>query len=543
MTKEEFLSMVDKEIDNLEQEKEAYASKLIDYETEKGKSSQFMTDDPEWKRINYLREVVDRKIFYLNEHLHQPAYERVQVMSDLEIEKYKQTKIEGLELEIKEIEVQRKEAEEELKKLTEEQSKLIMKGENLTQNEEIRKTELLIQIDGLTKKFAEFENEMQNDRNRKEQIKGMSSEEVKKQMISKINGNYQRKAAQKPSSEFEKLQAEVAKDPEKAQQMARLMTRYAKLNEQQVRVQMDLPILKNMDSKSSQIAKNIMSRNGYQRLINPDNENDFKKGIEVINRVEKGFEQAKKEFETQFTEEKLSKITRTWEERHDKTDNYEVDVEFLKLHQDKIPKNEFNLLMDRIETRKRLQKKLIKTKKTKNDIDTCNYHIQNEQERIYREIEDWYRDKLDSWECYGMNSKISFFDPEDLAAELESCKGRFGKIEQEFVDLKKGFEEAQKKAAQHNKGLEDRKNELAQQMETLGDGMYKDTIKEQQYMSTDVEQNLKEIQSQSGFVYSEEMMNKVQQEAQKQADTREAQLREIPVEQLLQNRQQPQNQS
>ena len=280
MTKEEFLSMVDKEIDNLEQEQEEYARKLDYYQKVSRINQQELIEIPEYRDTKYLLEVVQKRILYLNERLHQPAYERIQAMSDLEIKKYQQDKIEGLELDKKNVERKRKEAKEELKRLEEEQNKLIIKGGILTQEEEIRGRQIFDKINyGLRHRFDEIEKEMQEIKTRQEQIKKMTSQEVKKQMISKISGKYETSEQVINNDEFKNLQLAVAEDPEKAHQMAKLMTSYSRIKSQQLERQGLVSIFYNFDAKTWNIVEDILIRNDCKSVLYTGNETDLKEAV------------------------------------------------------------------------------------------------------------------------------------------------------------------------------------------------------------------------------------------------------------------------
>ena len=90
MTKEEFLSIIYDEIENLEEERENISSKTTSIE--------------EVEAANYQLKLIDYKLNAIRDLISLPIYARIQSMSVGEIEEYKKKRIDNLERELQKIE-------------------------------------------------------------------------------------------------------------------------------------------------------------------------------------------------------------------------------------------------------------------------------------------------------------------------------------------------------------------------------------------------------------------------------------------------------
>ena len=531
MTKDEFLSMLNEELENLDQEYKTTSQKVEYFRT-------INSSGKELRETEYQLQALAQKNYTLGELVTLPAYARVQVMSDIEIGEYKKEKVEELELKIKEIESKEKQETAKLSQLKSEQEQLIIQCGGLTGNERDRAIYRGQQLSEEISRydinnqygvFASLKKEKEEIRKQQELIKNMSSQEIKQQLSQKIKNSYtlaQRvEWTKNPIDEFIELQASVAADPEKAQQMANLLTAYKQLSNEQQKISGKLylgyGLPKSLEKDLTKYSYNYDS--STNEVFKPD------KLMEIVQEFVGLFEQAKANFNEQFTEQKLSKLVG----KEYGIESSEVDIDFLKQHTDKLVDGELEHLQSLVEQRNKLLKKIFKTKDTKWEIENLNNKIKQEQSTIYGEIIGWYKSR--SKDLLGITYGLNFVNLEILQDSLKSCKKDIDRSEQSINEVKEEIQKAKVEMEQKRQNYETKKTELAQRIRALGGEKYKET---KISPSIDVKNNLSSIANAQRIVYEREIVNRVQQEAQKQADIREAELRGITLEQLLQMKQQ-----
>ena len=128
MTKEEFTSMLNTELESLKKEYQL-ARQRVEYFVEVKPTGK------EFQEAVYQLKIVCQKGKALQSLVTLPAYSRIQAMSDAEIEEYKESKIEELELKIREIQAREEQAKAKLSQLKAEQEQLIAQFGNLSGNE------------------------------------------------------------------------------------------------------------------------------------------------------------------------------------------------------------------------------------------------------------------------------------------------------------------------------------------------------------------------------------------------------------------------
>lgn len=534
MTKEEFLSMLNSELENLEK----------DYKTAIQRADYFRMVDSrgtEFQEADYQLNIVQAKINALRNLVNLPAYARIQAMSDVEIEEYKKGKTEELELKVKEFQAREEQEKAKLSQLKAEQDQLvaqfgslsgserdsaIYRGQQLT--EEIRRYD----VNNKWGVFADIKSKIDEVRKQQEEIQTMTSQAIKQQLSSEMKESFELAQAiertRKPIDASTELSASVASDPKKARQMANLLAFYSSLSDaSQIKGRLYLPydLPKVLEIR---FEHNYHYNSRTHEVDNPD---DL---MELVQEFEKEFEQAKTSFSEQFTEQKLSKLV-----GHEfGIISSEVDMEFLQQHTDKIYDGELALLQSLVEQRNELSKKIFKTRDTKREIESLNDQIIRKQDDIYEEIVGWY--KIQSKDFFGIflgiKASVAFNNLEALQDSLKRCKEDIVYSEQAITKVKERIQEEKAKMEQQRQSNEARKAEIAQQIRALGGEEHKET--DIPYASDRADYNLEDIVRGQGIVYHRDVINRVQQEAQNQADIREAELRGITVEQLLQMRQQ-----
>ena len=534
MTKEEFLSMLNTELENLEKDSQSARQRVEYFRAVNSRGKEF-------QEAEYQLKMVRQKVNVLRRLVTLPAYARIQAMSDAEIEEYKKGKIEELELKIKEIQAREEQEKAKLSQLKAEQDQLMAQFGSLSGSERdraiYRGQQLTAEISRYDVNnqwgvFANIKREIDEVRKQQEQIKAMTSQEIKQQLSSEMKESYNLAQTvewtRNPINASTELEASVASNPEKAQQMANLLTYYRRLSDEQSQIKgrmyLGYGLPKVLEKKLTEYSYYYNSRTN--EVNNPDIL------METVKEFEGSFEQAKTSFNEQFTEQKLSKLVG----REYGMDSPEVDMEFLQQHTDKLGDGELDHLQSLVEQRNKLSKKIFKTRDTKWEIENLNNRIKQEQSKIYKEIIGWYESQ--SKDLLGISYGVQFYSLEALQDSLKRCKEDIGRSEQAITEVKESIQKAKAEMEQQKQSYETRKTEVAQQIRTLGGEKHKET--DIPYASDRTDYNLEEIANAQSLVYYRDVVDRVQQEAQNQADIREAELRGITVEQLLQMRQQAQ---
>lgn len=532
MTKDEFLSMLSSELENLENDYRT-AIQRVDYFRQVNSSSKELQD------AKYQLKMIQQKINVLRRLIALPSYLRIQAMSDAEIDEYKKGKVEELELKIKEIESRVAQENEKLSQLKAEQDQLIAQFGILSGSERdraiYRGQQLSSEIrrydsDNPFSTFAQLKKEIEELRKQQEQIKTMTSQEIKQQLSSEIKGS--RDLAQTveltktPIDEFTELEASVAYDPEKAQQMARLLAHYRELSDEQSQIKGRMQLVYGLPR--TLVSRLTGGSYRYYYDIRTNELRDPDKLMEIVKEFEVTFKQAKASFMEQFTEHKLSKLVG----REYGIDSTEVDMNFLQQHSDKLGDGELSHLQSLVEQRNKLLKKIFKTRDTKLEIESLNNRIRQEQSKIYKEIIGWYQSQ--SSDILGISYGVQFYSLEALKSSLERCKEDIGRSEQAITEVKEKIQQAKVEMEQQRQNYETRRNEVARQIRALGGEKHKET--DISYASNQSGYNLDQIANASNRIYQGKIVNRVEQEAQKQADIKEAELRGITIEQLLKMR-------
>lgn len=530
MTKDEFLSMLDKEIDKLSDEYSKISATVQYYkETNYG--------GRELKEAEFQISMIQHKISMLRQIIALPAYARIQAMSDVEIEEYKKGKIDELELKIKEVQSREEIERSTLDQLKAERDRLIAQYGTLSADEResliTKGQQLNTQILSYDGKFATNQKEISELKKEQEQIKNMTSLDIKQKLSSEIKEKdqlvYILKHASEPIEASTELLASVASDPIKAQKMAQLLSSYKVISNNQEEVSGYLSLGFGLPSalvdKLTRYHKYYQESTGY--VYDPD------KLMEFVQEFEKSFEQEKASFNEQFTEEKLLKLVG----REYGVDSSEVDMGFLQQHTDKVEAARLEYLKSLVEQKNNLSNKFFKSKNTKSQIEYLNNTIKQELSEIYRQIIGWYQSQ--SRAVLGLHSNVVFYSKEALQDSLKRCESDITDAEKSIDEVKAKILSAKAEMERRRQMYETSKLDIVKEIRALGGDKYKDT--DIPYADTDEGYNLSAIRASNGMIYQRDFIDKVQQEAQNQADRVEADIKEaeskgITLEELLKKR-------
>lgn len=531
MSKEDFLNMLSSELDNLEKETEMANQR-------KSYWAQIDPSSDEYKNAEYQLNLIYKKLTTVKSFIRYPAYSRIQKMSDIEIQEYKKEKIEDLELKIKEIRAREKQERAKLAQLKSEQEALMTQLGTLSgldrKNAIYRGRQLLTEIheyeNGSNSVLAKLQKEIEEVKKLQEEIKINTPQGVKEELSSKIEKSflYTSDYSKVSINESTKLLASVSTDREKSQQMADLLTSYSEcINAKNNNwVWMWLPrqlpdILREKLYKCS-FCYQKSGANDKKKVHYPD------KLIEVINEIESSFEKAKANYTSQWTFEKLINIFDA--ESRIKCDC--IDVSFFQKHADKLGSGKLEHLQSIVDERRKLEGKVFKTKKTKSDIEDLKEQIKAEQSKIYEEIKGWYQSQNN--DILGIKHNINFNFKENLDWNLKYAIGEINESQQAIIEMKEMAKKVKQEIEQKKQNYETEITEVAQQIRTLAGPEFEKT--EIPYFSDSKDGNMKRILDATISIQKSEIIDKVQREAQNQADTKEAELRGITVEQLYEEK-------
>lgn len=380
------------------------------------------------------------------------------------------------------------------------------------------------------------EVELEELRKQKPEFYSMTSDEIKIALKNAVPNSYfygeMIEKAKEPISEFTALEAEASLTSERAYQLAGLMTQHKIISDSQMQIKgrancsyyLPEPLQEKLKHSSY-----YDYATGY--VSNPD------RLMETVQEIERTFEEAKITFDTQFTREKLYRLM---EESSDVKFTVKSRTEALKLHADKLDASALENLQNLVERRDKLSKKIFKGKKTKQEIESLNTQIEQEQSKMCQEIRNWYYSQAEKLQnILGINyASIRFSNSQTVEEYLKSCIEKIEKSSSEIADLKSNIQKAKEEMEQQYQNYEAQKNDIIMQIKACGGENFKNINIDGIRFSNNLNDNLNSIASAPSYINQQSLINEVMQEAQRQADIKEAELRGITVEELMQMRKQ-----
>ena len=257
--------------------------------------------------------------------------------------------------------------------------------------------------------------------------------------------------------------------------------------------------------------------------------------LKIIENYQASFAERKAVFNKIFNEEELSELY--------KIDFANDNIEFYDKHSDKLKGDELDNLKELIEKRNaltaKLSKQLFKSKQLKGEIASVNEQIKEQQDRLYNQVLTWYESSSANFKDIGVTYSIHFKSGiASMKSDLKDNQERIEEIENAVNETKERIQTIKDKYDEIAKHKEENRKKLEEQIRELAGEEFKDT--HIQIYEETVEQNLDSIQHCESLAYVKKIVNKVEREAQNLADIKEAKLRGITLEQLLQEKQQEQ---
>ena len=194
-----------------------------------------------------------------------------------------------------------------------------------------------------------------------------------------------------------------------------------------------------------------------------------------------------------------------------------------------------------VKKRDMLARKFIKTPANKRELEDLNSDIKYRQRSHYDTIINWLEGKCQfiAYEKYEFEDKhlLDFTDQSSLDKSLSFIHERVDKIEKALERVHNTFRD-------HQTAIEERKQEIKDEMEEIHKKIVELTHKEDKvaFESGITNQPLTDkmldaqrewnVIKEAGEGYKAEMLQKVKEEAQNQADQKEAELRNVSLEEL-----------
>ena len=518
MTKEEFLSIIYDEIENLEEERENISSKTTSIE--------------EVEAANYQLKLIDYKLNAIRDLISLPIYARIQSMSVGEIEEYKKKRIDNLERELQKIESDEVKYKE---KMDQQENEVTTEISNIlsekNQDADIKEFDELIEKLGIyssSRKAFLSEISKKKDAIHKEidAIRKKTSQEIKEEFLSKINGKEALEEKIKGLSEnaTEKMMAVIGNDYDKVKNAVELLSEFYSYDVDMLSLTVHLDFGDKLPKKLEEI---ISEKCGYD-FVNGEIHNPKLVESSISEFNQNHFYITEFLFENNFNEEMLDEIVDS-----NFSPDSNVYIDFFKRHRGHCPKDKFENLMELIQKRNIIIQFIGKLAsffgieiESLTNLNNAIYYCQTS---LYRDIKAWYKKKEEEYrDVLGFTSGISLDNSnrEQLRRELERCYEEIAETKKEVDELSNRLKEAENE-------LEEEKDTISAQKRKITDKVWE--IAGEKPKSIDAgmldkgeEQDFLEA---AGRNYIEKLVNRVFEEAQRQVNNGE----NLTLEELLNN--------
>lgn len=509
MTKEEFISKLNQEIADLDSKIDDLSSTISYYEAV-SISSPIIFESK--KEIDAIKE----KIVILQRLINLVSYERIKAMSDIEIDEYKKEKAELIGFKIDELLLKIEKLNQEkidilllerenIKKFKESTNKeeYVAKGIELSQKSE----KTAYEIDRLNKEIMNLANEQAI-------ITNKPNEAIKKEMLSKFNIVEMETFSSPSEDQSLELLAAVADDPEKTEKMARLLTQLRDI------------IHAHPETKNKEAMLPFFIEDARVHIIGYDTMEKVITNPKAVLKELETFEKSLKERETfvndNYTEERMLKLVNYREN----INFYKIDFDFFKLHEDKIDKNNIEMIKVLIKEREALEKKIFKTKAVRKEIEVINEKIEHILVDCYKDIVSWYEMET--------GRGISFSSEENVKLSIRLEKEKIERNKTQLQDFKAKAiemdEEIEANKQKHKDAIEAKRQQIR---ELAGPNFTNDNVP---FPSESFLDNVERIENASKIIEREGMVEEAKKIVQEDADKTEAKLRNVTLEELIEMR-------
>lgn len=452
MTKEEFLTMFEREMAELQDQVTALDDRISEHESKRQKTEEDVRIIAEATRE---RGLLRDRWNSLNNMVGLPAYARIKAMTPEELGAYNQEKIAEFQPRIDEIAAREREARE-LKTVLEarlresitksvtaetpEAKREALRDRNYFQSELNRydeKTGYVFQAIARDRESLQFEIDA---------IATRTPEEIRRSLAEKTgNPAYYEMILTNgvDVSKGEEMLAQFANDPEKADKMARMVANYGAQRD----LMMQSPVRTTLFvSNPYQLPKDLRDlvalhtdrqKDGYTHTVEDTTSLEM-----VVRDYERRFKEAKNALlYEELTPEKISFLVGHEYIGYDNGNKRVPTLKEISQHESKIQTPlEYERLKHLTERRDKLAKKIIKTSGVKSELAICNMQIERSSDEICCEIINWYKNKYTS--LLGIKNGLDFSSAESLQESLGAVGRDIAHSEEAISELKENVAKA-----------------------------------------------------------------------------------------------------
>lgn len=531
MTKEEFFGMI---ATQWKQYCEKTKNSSYAVQTAQEKFAQHEISLTDYEKAVYDYNLNSRKSLKLLNLIEYPIYARIKAMTDFEIAKYKQEKKEELDLKIDALRSELLQHQDELKIFTSYKEQLL--NQSNVQSDIVN---VQTNIDITNSNISSIQSKINELTQQQEKILTSSVDEIKQQIVVKTLsgfgfGSYKnindKSILQRP--EYDRISEKGNKDNlydysqevEDYNTASEIANKLAKLKQARSKtIIVDSKL--NISGIPNKLKNGIHSSyDGESYIERCERTHDYEKIQGMINEYENEFNDVKKIIDSQFTVEKLTRLSNQIS-RLGIIDNldtkFEPDFSFLQMNLDKISQNEMTRLISLVEQRNNLSNKFFKTEETKEEIHKLENQIRREYSKLCTEIQSWYENQTILMRNLGI--EFNYKNITNLDFELS----KISEIDVAIDRLKDSFEivkaEYQRKKSEKEETVKKCENDVASKVDE------KIVI----FSNEEPKINLdRMVDNYISNEYARNLANSVQQEAQRQASKDEG----VSVEELIQMR-------
>lgn len=446
MTKEEFLTMFEREMAELQDQVTALDGRISEHESRANKTEEDVRIIEEATRE---RGLLRDRWTGLKSMVGLPAYARIKAMTPEELGAYNQEKIAEFQPRIAEIAARERDARE-LKAVLEARLRESI-TKSVTAETPEAKREALRDRDNFQSELNKYDEKtgyvfqaIARDRESLQfeidTIAARTPEEIRQTLAEKTgNPAYYESILTNgvDVSKGEEMLAQFANDPEKADKMARMVANYGAqrdfMMQSPIQTTLFVPILHQLPEDLRELV-----------ALHTDNKkNEYVHTVEDVNLLEtvvRDYERRFKEAKNNLLYEELTpeKISFLVGYEYAGTDNRNKRVPTLKeisQHESKIQTPlTYEHLKHLTEQRDKLAKKIIKTSKVRGELASYNMQIEKCSDEICCEITNWYKNKFTS--LLGIKNGLDFSSAESLQESLGAVGRDIARSEEAISELK-----------------------------------------------------------------------------------------------------------
>ena len=542
MTKEEFERTFSDKLESLYSKREKLKARL-DYIK---KIDPYGYSDQE--QIKKELDSINKEISLIQNLIYLPIYERIMASSDEEIAAYKEERKKDIDLKISSVEAKISLIQKEIENLNskeEENIEKFSKADNKQQEAALLEEGKKIISERIQKEeeIEKLNKELEDRKKTKEIFDSKTPSELKEEMAAGINNEHSSqifvmnntvqgiKANENDSTT--KLLASLNGNQEKIdalkQALNRLLT-FRKSGSSKV----DFPLYYISQLKIAGQIEKEWYYDGF-KVHSKKNLDDI---LEKLEKYEKEVLEQKELFDKEFTEEKLKPIY-DLEEKSRREQEDTVDLVYLRSNIDKLGsagEAELSDLISLINQKEALEKKRFKTRSVKEDIEILKEEIKKQEDKLYRKIYAWY----ESTRASKMPELVSSLDSPSYNLErfIKNAQEKANEKLESISKFKQHVLETKAKADKRDIEREEtRKRIIADILAIVGPEFKEEDIP---YFSD--ENGINDLDSLVKYaslkLETGKAITEIKQEAQRQADAKEAEIKGITVEQLLELRKQ-----